>query len=101
MGFIIDILKFLTADSDSSYIDSAKLWGDKIWNDTNSSIGGILSLYMMDGKLYKRLRIEFPNKVVGVFVDKDDYGWINYDSFLSKKEREQLKEFGYILIKKY
>ena len=101
MGFITNILDFITSFDGSSYIEDAKGWGDDVWNDMDGVSNGVLSLAMIDERLYKQLRLEFRNGTVGVFTESDDRGWAASSRDLNKQQRKQLKEEGYITIKRY
>lgn len=101
MGIITTIFDFITSFDGSSYIEDAKRWGDGVWNDINNVRNGILSLTMIDERLYKQLRLEFRNGTVGVFTESDDRGWVASNRDLTKQQRRQLKEEGCITIKRY
>ena len=101
MGIITTIFDFITSFDGSSYIEDAKRWGDGVWNDMNNVRNGILSLTMIDERLYKQLRLEFRNGTVGVFTESDDRGWVASNRDLTKQQRRQLKEEGCITIKRY
>lgn len=62
---------------------------------------GVLSLIMIDERLYKQLRLEFRNGTIGVFTESDDRGWAASSRDLTKQQRRQLKEEGRITIKRY
>lgn len=101
MGFLTNILDFITSIDGSSYIEDAKGWGDDVWNDMDGVSSGVLSLTMIDERLYKQLRLEFCNGTVGVFTESDDRGWAASSRDLTKQQRKQLKEEGCITIKRY
>lgn len=101
MGILSTILDFITSFDGSSYIEDAKGWGDEIWEDMNLVSNGVLSLTMIDERLYKQLRLEFRNGTVGVFTESNDCGWVASSRDLTKQQRRQLKEEGCITIKRY
>lgn len=101
MGILSTILDFITSFDGSSYIEDAKGWGDEIWEDMNLVSNGVLSLTMIDERLYKQLRLEFRNGTVGVFTESNDCGWFASSRDLTKQQRRQLKEEGCITIKRY
>ena len=101
MGILTNILDFITSLDGSSYIEDAKGWGDEVWNDMDGISSGVLSLTMIDERLYKQLRLEFRNGTVGVFTESNDRGWAASSRDLTKQQRKQLKEEGCITIKRY
>lgn len=101
MGFLTNLFDFITSFDGSSYIEDAKEWGDEVWNDMDGISSGVLSLMMIDERLYKQLRLEFRNGTVGVFTESNDRGWASSSRDLSKQQRKQLKEEGCITIKRY
>ena len=101
MGLLSGIFNFISSIDGVSYIHNAKEWGDTVWNDTRKSERASLSLYEVDNRLYKRLRVVYRNDVVGIFTDSEDSGWVLYDNSLSKTQKRQLKEQGFIVIKRY
>ena len=101
MGFLANLFEFITSFDGSFYIEDAKRWGDGIWNDIEGVSNGVLSLTMIDERLYKQLRLEFRNGTVGVFTESNDRGWAASSRDLTKQQRRQLKEEGCITIKRY
>ncbi len=101
MGFLTNILDFITSIDGSSYIEDAKGWGDDLWDDMDGISNGVLSLTMIDERLYKQLRLEFRNGTVGVFTESNDRGWAASSRNLTRQQRRQLKEEGCIIIKRY
>lgn len=101
MGLLSSIFDFITSFDGSSYIEDAKEWGDDVWNDMDGVSNGILSLTMIDERLYKQLRLEFRNGTVGVFTESNDRGWAVSSRDLTKQQRRQLKEEGCVTIKRY
>ena len=101
MGILTSIFDFITSFDGSSYIEDAKGWGDDVWNDMDGVSNGVLSLAMIDERLYKQLRLEFRNGTVGVFTESDDRGWAASSRDLTKQQRRQLKDEGCITIKRY
>lgn len=101
MGLLSTFFDFITSFDGSSYIEDAKGWGDDVWNGMDGVSNGILSMTMIDERLYKQLRLEFRNGTVGVFTESDDRGWAASSRDLNKQQRKQLKEEGYITIKRY
>lgn len=101
MGILTSIFDFITSFDGSSYIEDAKGWGDDVWNDMDGVSNGVLSLTMIDERLYKQLRLEFRNGTVGVFTESNDRGWATSNRDLTKQQRKQLKEEGCITIKRY
>lgn len=101
MGIITTIFDFITSFDGSSYIEDAKGWGDDVWNDMDGVSNGILSLTMIDERLYRQMRLEFRNGTIGVFTESNDRGWAASSRNLTKQQRRQLKEEGCITIKRY
>lgn len=101
MGILSTFFDFITSFDGSSYIEDAKGWGDDVWNDMDGVSIGVLSLTMIDERLYKQLRLEFRNGTVGVFTESNDRGWAASSRDLTKQQRRQLKEEGCITIKRY
>lgn len=101
MNLLTSIFDFITSFDGSSYIEDAKRWGDGVLNDMDDVRNGVLSLTMIDERLYKQLRLEFCNGTVGVFTESDDRGWVASSRDLNKQQRRQLKEEGCITIKRY
>ena len=101
MGVITNIVDFITSFDGSSYIEDAKGWGDDVWNDMDGVSNGVLSLTMIDERLYKQLRLEFRNGTVGVFTESNDRGWTASSRDLTKQQRRQLKDEGCITMKRY
>lgn len=101
MGIIATIFDFITSFDGSSYIEDAKRWGDGVLNDMDDVRNGVLSLTMIDERLYKQLRLDFRNGTVGVFTESNDRGWAASSRDLTKQQRKQLREEGCITIKRY
>ena len=101
MGLLTDIFDFLLSYDGTSYINSAKVWGDDVWRSLSNVHSGLLSLIMIDDRLYKHFRIEFRNGNIGVYTDSKDKGWEVSSFELKKMQRKQLKEEGEIIIKRY
>lgn len=101
MGLLSTFVDFITSFDGSSYIEDAKGWGDDVLNDMDDVRNGVLSLTMIDERLYKQLRLEFRNGTVGVFTESNDRGWATSSRDLTKQQRKQLKEEGCITIKRY
>lgn len=101
MGFFTNLLDIITSFDGSSYIEDAKEWGDEVWSDIGGVSNGVLSLTMIDERLYKQLRLELRNGTVGVFTESTDRGWAASSRDLNKQQRRQLKEEGCITIKRY
>lgn len=101
MGFLTSLLDMINSFDGTSYIENAKGWGDDLWDDMDGVSNGILSLTMIDERLYKQLRLNFRNGTVGVFSESNDRGWATTSRVLTKKQRKQLKEEGCITIKRY
>lgn len=101
MGLLSGIFDFITSLDGVSYINDAKCWGDSIWNDARKVECASLSLYEIDNRLYKRMRVVYRNCVIGVFTDSDDSGWALYENHLTGAQKRQLEDQGYIVIKRY
>ena len=102
MGILSDFFGFLTfLTDDNAYIDNAKDWGDSVWRIMPDKEKGTLSLYHLNNRLYKKIKISFNNKNIGIFTDEEDDGWYNFEDKLSRAQKNQLREQGYICIKKY
>lgn len=102
MGLLSDIFDFLSSfDEGSSYIEDAKEWGDKVWNSSFKKKSGTLSLYLVDDRLYKRMRIVFYDGNIANVNNEDDRGWTYSEKKLTRSQRRQLSEEGMIEIKRY
>lgn len=75
MGLLSDIFDFLSSFTDDSYIDEAKVWGDRVWNSSSNKKSGTLSLNLVDDRLYKRMRIIFYDGNIANITNEDDRGW--------------------------
>ena len=71
MGLLSDIFDFLSSFTDDSYIDEAKVWGDRVWNSSSNKKSGTLSLNLVDDRLYKRLRIIFYDGNIANITNED------------------------------
>lgn len=96
MGLLSDIFDFLSSFDEGSYIDDAKDWGDKIWNSSSNKKSGTLSLYPVDDRLYKRMRIVFYDGNIANVTNEDDSGWLYSEKKLTHSQRKQLSEEGVI-----
>ena len=101
MGILTNILDFITSFDGSSYIEDSIVWGDDVWNSMNGVSSGILSLTMIDERLYKHMRLVFRNGNNGVITEEDDRGWAASSHNLTKRQQRQLEEEGCITIKRY
>lgn len=101
MGILSTLFDFITTFDGSSYIEDAKEWGDEVWNSMSRVSNGVLMLTMIDERLYKQMRLNFRNGNVGIISDEEDRGWTVSSNRLSKQQQRQLKEEGYITIKRY
>ena len=101
MGLLSDIFDFLSSFTDDSYIDEAKVWGDRVWNSSSNKKSGTLSLNLVDDRLYKRMRIVFYDGNIANVTNEDDRGWTYSEKKLTCSQRRQLNEEGLIEIKRY
>lgn len=101
MGILSGIFNFISSIDGVSYIRDAKDWGDNVWNDMGNACNGTLMMNMIDKRLYKQLRLEFNNGTVGLFIEKNDCGCSRASLNLTELELQQLREEGYITIKRY
>lgn len=101
MGLISDIFDFLSSFDEGSYIDDAKDWGDKVWNSSSNKKYGTLSLYLVNGRLYKRMCIVYCDGNIANVTNGDDRGWTYSEKRLTRSQRRQLSEEGIIEIKRY
>lgn len=101
MGFFSELFDFFSSLDSTSYIESSIRWGDEVWENTDGVNNAVLFLIMIDERLYKRLRLEFRNSTVGVFFEPNERGWSISSHHLTKQQRQQLKEEGCIMIKRY
>lgn len=100
MGIISNIFNLLISlTDDNSYIEDAKDWGDSIWRNISNKKHGILSLYQVNGRLYKSMKINFYNKSIVIFTDEENGGLLNIDYKLSHSQKKQLNKQGSIFIK--
>ena len=76
MDILTNILDFIISIDGSSYIEDAKEWDDDVWNDMDGVSNGVLTLTMIDERLYKQLRLEFRSGTVGVFTESNNRGWV-------------------------
>lgn len=101
MGLLSDIFDFLSSFADGSYIEDAKDWGDKVWNSSTNKKSGTLSLYLVNDRLYKRMRIVFNDGNIAIVTNEDDRGWSYSENKLTRSQRRQLSEEGLVEIKRY
>lgn len=101
MGLLSDIFDFLSSFADGSYIEDAKDWGDKFWNSSTNKKSGTLSLYLVNDRLYKRMRIVFNDGNIAIVTNEDDRGWSYSENKLTRSQRRQLSEEGLVEIKRY
>lgn len=101
MGLLSDIFDFLSSFTDDSYIDEAKVWGDRVWNSSSNKKSGTLSLNLVDDRLYKRMRIIFYDGNIANITNEDDRGWTYSEKKLTRSQKRQLDEEGMIEIKRY
>lgn len=59
MAFLTTIFEFITSFDGNSDIEGVKEWGGDLWGDMDGVSNGVLSLTMIDERLYKQLRLEF------------------------------------------
>lgn len=101
MGLLADIFDFLSSFADDSYIEDAKVWGDNIWNSSSNKKSGTLSLFLVNDRLYKRMRIVFNDGNIANVTSEDDRGWSYSENKLTRSQRRQLSEEGYMELRKY
>lgn len=99
MGLLSDVFDFLSSFADSSYIEDAKDWGDKVWDSSSNKKSGTLSLYLVNDRLYKRMRIVYNDGNIANITYKDDRGWNYSENKLTRSQRRQLSEDGELDIK--
>lgn len=101
MGLLSDIFDFLSSFTDDSYIDEAKVWGDRVWNSSSNKKSGTLSLNLVDDRLYKRMRIIFYDGNIANITNEGDGGWSYSEKKFTRSQKRQLDEEGCIDIKMY
>lgn len=101
MGLLADIFDFLSSFDEGSYIENAKAWGDKVWNNSSNKKSGTLSLYLVNDRLYKRMRIILYDGNIANITNEDDKGWSYSEKKLTRSQRRQLSEEGIVEIKRY
>lgn len=101
MGLLSDIFDFLSSFTDDSYIEEAKVWGDRVWNSSSNKKSGTLSLNFVDDRLYKQMRIIFYDGNIANITNEDDRGWSFSEKRLTCFQRKQLSEEGIVEIKRY
>lgn len=101
MGLLANIFDFLLSFDEGSYIEDAKDWGDKVWNSSSNKKSGTLSLYLVNDRLYKRMRIVYHDSNIATVTNEDDRGWTYSEKRLTRSQRRQLNEEGMIEIKRY
>lgn len=101
MGLLSDIFDFLSSFTDDSYIEEAKVWGDRVWNSSSNKKSGTLSLNFVDDRLYKQMCIIFYDGNIANITNEDDRGWTYSEKKLTRSQKRQLDEEGMIEIKRY
>lgn len=101
MGLLSDIFDFLSSFTDDSYIEEAKVWGDRVWNSSSNKKSGTLSLNFVDDRLYKQMRIIFYDGNIANITNEGDRGWSFSEKRLTRFQRKQLSEEGMVEIKRY
>ena len=93
MGLLSDIFDFLSSFTDDSYIDEAKVWGDRVWNSSSNKKSGTLSLNLVDDRLYKRMRIIFYDGNIANITNEDDRGWTYSEKKLTRSQNNSSLKF--------
>lgn len=101
MGILSDFFNFLVSFDEGSYIDEAKEWGNKVWSNFINKKNASLYLYLVNDRLYKKMRIVFYNGNIANVTNEDDRGWNYSENKLTRSQRKQLSEEGAFVIKRY
>lgn len=98
LSFLFDILDDSTSNR---YIETSKSWFDCVWNSQRYPNEGKGVLIIQEGKLYKRLYVEFNDELSCTISDDNDKGCeLQYVKLTSEQKNEILRN-GYITIKRY
>lgn len=72
-----------------------------MWNNSSNKKSGTLSLYLVNDRLYKRMRIILYDGNIANITNEDDKGWSYSEKKLTRSQRRQLSEEGHIELIKY
>lgn len=98
LGFLFDLLDDSTSNS---YIEASKSWFDRTWNSLRFPDSGKGILIIQDGKLYKRLYVEYDNELSYTISDDRDEGCELRYVNLAQEQKEEILRSGYLIIKRY
>lgn len=101
MGFISDLISFLTEISDDSYLFTCECWFDDIWKKLSRPYTAKGMLVIIDGKLYKKFYVTFRDDTLIIITDENDEGKKLRYVTLNSEQKKQLLRNGYINIKEY
>lgn len=101
MGLFDFLFDLLDDSASNSYIETSKAWFDHVWNSLRYPNKGKGILIIQDGKLYKRLYVEYDNELSYTISDDSDEGCELRYVRLAQEQKEEILRNGYILIKRY
>lgn len=101
MGFISDLISFLTEISDDSYLTNCEHWFDGIWKKLSRPYTAKGILVIKDGKFYKKFCVTFRDGTLIVITEENDEGKDLRYITLNSEQKKQLLHDGYITIKEY
>ena len=101
MGFLDFIFDLLDDSTSNSYIETSKLWFERVWNSLRYPYGGKGILIIQDGKLYKRFYIEYNNELSYTISDENDSGCELQYVRLTQEQKDEILRNGYIVLKRY
>ena len=76
-------------------------WRGAVANSAAKHLHKNLSLYLVNDRLYKRMRIILYDGNIANITNEDDKGWSYSEKKLTRSQRRQLSEEGQIELIKY
>lgn len=101
MGLLSFLFDLLDDSTSNWYIEISKSWFDRVWNSLRYPNIGKGILIIQDGKLYKRLYVEYGNELSYTIYDDNDDGCKLRYVRLTQEQKDEILRNGYIIIKRY
>lgn len=101
MGFLNFLFDLLDDSVSNGYIETSKTWFDRTWNSLRYPNKGKGILIIQDGKLDKRLYVEYNNELSYTISDDRDEGCELRYVKLTQEEKDEMLRNGYLIIKQY
>ena len=102
MGFFSNLISFLESFSDDSYyIEDSISWFNEAWKRVRRASSAEGRLIKIGNRIYRQLYVELEDDMTALLTDNKDYGCESTSLNLSKAQKEELNEFGRIIIKRF